>query len=319
MLARQYDFVVRRVGRLARSIAFLPLLLLSGCSVHHLSRQFLLFRPAGPLSGADLRFTLLDVAVMLGIIVPTAAVTTFFLLRYRKTNTNAAYDPTWSHSNLIELVVWAIPLLTVAMLGYYAYRGTYAVDPFHPRLLKGTRAAPVAARPPLRVDVITTDWQWLFIYPKQRIATANELVIPRGTTVDFHMTSATVVNDFFIPNLAGMIDIMPGMRTDQVLVADKLGTYKGYSANFSGGGFSWMGFKTHVVSPRRFRSWAQSVQHAPLHMDYAQFNAFAKPTKNIHGKTYEFSDVKGRLFDQVIEGVLKGKVYTTQLPPPGSA
>ena len=54
-------------------------------------------------------------------------------------------------------------------------------------------------------------------------------------------------------------------------------------------------------------------------MDYAQFNAFAKPTKNINGKTYEFSDVKGRLFDQVIEGVLKGRVYTTQLPPPGSA
>lgn len=319
MQARQYDFVVRRVSRLARSIALLPLLLLSGCSVHHLSRQFLLFRPTGPLSGADLRFTLLDVAVMLGIIVPTAIVTTFFLLRYRKTNTNAAYDPTWSHSNLIELVVWAIPLLTVALLGYYAYRGTYAVDPFHPRLLKGAQAASVAARRPLRVDVITTDWQWLFIYPKQRIATANKLVIPRGRTVDFHMTSATVVNDFFIPNLAGMIDIMPGMRTDQVLVADKLGTYKGYSANFSGGGFSWMGFKTHVVSPRQFRAWARSVQHAPLHMDYAQFNAFAKPTKNIDGKTYEFSDVTGRLFDQVIEGVLKGKVYTTQLPPPGSA
>lgn len=83
-----------------------------------------------------MRFTVLDVAVMLGIIIPTAVVTTFFLLHYRKTNTTAAYDPTWSHSNVIELVVWAVPLLTVALLGYYAYRGTYAVDPFHPRLLK---------------------------------------------------------------------------------------------------------------------------------------------------------------------------------------
>lgn len=54
-------------------------------------------------------------------------------------------------------------------------------------------------------------------------------------------------------------------------------------------------------------------------LPYPHCNAFAKPTKNINGKTYEFSDVKGRLFDQVIEGVLKGRVYTTQLPPPGSA
>ncbi len=319
MLARLYGFFVRRVGRLAHSLAFLPLLFLSGCSLHGLSRQFPLLRPAGPLSATDLRFTVLDVAVMLGIIVPTALITTFFLIRYRKTNTNAAYDPTWSHSNLIELVVWAIPLLTVAVLGYEAYRGTYAVDPYHPRLFKNASAAPVAARPPLRVDVITTDWQWLFIYPKQHIATANELVIPRGRAVDFHMTSATVVNDFFIPRLAGMIDIMPGMRTKQVLVADKLGTYKGYSANFSGGGFSWMGFKTRVVSPGRFRGWAQAVQKSPRHMDYAQFNSFAKPTKNINGRTYEFSDVRGRLFDRVIEEVLKGKVYTTRLPPPGSA
>lgn len=319
MRVRQYGSVVCRIGRLVRSIAFLPLLLLSGCSAHSLSRQFLIFHPAGPLSGADMRFTVLDVAVMLGIIIPTAVVTTFFLLHYRKTNTTAAYDPTWSHSNVIELVVWAVPLLTVALLGYYAYRGTYAVDPFHPRLLKVAQAGPGAVPPRLRVDVITTDWQWLFIYPKQHIAIANELVIPRGATVDFHMTSATVVNDFFIPNLAGMIDVMPGMRTEQVLVADKLGTYKGYSANFSGSGFSWMGFKTRVISPKRFQDWVQSVQHVPLHMDYAQFNAFAKPTKNINGKTYEFSDVKGRLFDQVIEGVLKGRVYTTQLPPPGSA
>ncbi len=319
MLARRYSTIARRTGRFARPLGFLSLMLLSGCSAHGLSRQFLLFRPAGPLSGVDLRFTIFDVAVMLGIIVPTALVTTYFLLRYRKTNMAAAYDPTWSHSTLIEIVVWAIPLATVAMLGYYSYKGTYAVNPYDPRAIEGASASAASARPVLPVDVVTTDWQWLFIYPKQHIATANELVIPRGTRVLFRMTSATVVNDFFIPNLAGMIDVMPGMRTEQVLVADKLGTYKGYSANFSGGGFSWMGFKTHVVSQSRFASWARSVQRSPRHMDYAQFNAFAAPTKNVDGKTYTFSHVSGRLFDQVIKGVLMGKVYTTPLPPAGAA
>ena len=320
MLARRYDMIARRIGHLARSLVPLSLLFLSGCSAHGLARQFLIFRPAGPLSGADMRFTILDVAVMLGIIVPTAIITTYFLLRYRKTNTNATYDPHWSHSNLIELIVWAIPLLTVAMLGYESYKGTYAVNPYDPRMIKTKTAS--AANPgsaPLNVDVITTDWQWLFVYPKQHIAVANELVIPRGTPVVFHMTSATVVNDFFIPNLAGMIDVMPGMRTKQVLVADKIGQYRGYSANFSGAGFSWMGFKTHVVSSAHFTHWIQSIQKSPRHMDYAQFNKFARPTTNIDGKTPAFSHVHARLFDQVIKGVLDGKVYTTRMPPPGAA
>ena len=320
MLARRYDMIARRIGHLARSLVPLSLLFLSGCSAHGLARQFLIFRPAGPLSAADMRFTILDVAVMLGIIVPTAIITTYFLLRYRKTNTNATYDPHWSHSNLIELIVWAIPLLTVAMLGYESYKGTYAVNPYEPRMIKTKTAS--AANPggaPLNVDVITTDWQWLFVYPKQHIAVANELVIPRGMPVVFHMTSATVVNDFFIPNLAGMIDVMPGMRTKQVLVADKIGQYRGYSANFSGAGFSWMGFKTHVVSSAHFTRWIQSIQKSPRHMDYAQFNKFARPTTNIDGKTPAFSHVHARLFDQVIKGVLDGKVYTTRMPPPGAA
>jgi cytochrome o ubiquinol oxidase subunit 2 len=186
----------------------------------------------------------LDVAVMLGIIIPTAIITTYFLLRYRKTSTTARYEPNWSHSNLLELIVWA---------------------------------------------------------------------------VHFHMTSATVVNDFYIPKLAGMIDIMPGMRTKQVLVADKLGQYKGYSANFSGAGFSWMGFKTHVVSKQNFQAWVQQAQGSHLHMNYAQFNKLAKPTTNTDGKTYEFSHVRAALFHQVIKGVMMGKVYTTSLPPAGAA
>ena len=315
MQARRYDTIARRIGYLARSLVPLSLLFLSGCSAHGLSRQFLLFRPAGPLSAADLRFTILDVAVMLGIIIPTAVMTTYFLLRYRKTRASAAYDPHWSHSNLIEIVVWTIPVLTVALLGYESYKGTYAVNPYDPRMIK--TVAP--RRAPLAVDVITTDWQWLFIYPQQHIAIANKLVIPRGTPVVFRMTSATVVNDFFIPNLSGMIDVMPGMRTKQVLVADKTGQYKGYSANFSGSGFSWMGFRTHVVSRSGFTRWAQAMEKSPRHLDYAQFNVFAKPTTNTDGKTYAFSQVHARLFDQVIKGVLAGKVYTTRLPPPGAA
>lgn len=314
------EMIRNRTGLRARYIQLLlPLLFLTGCSTHKLARQFVLFRPDGPLSRADFHFTVLDVAVMLGIIVPTAVITTYFLLRYRKTNPTARYEPNWSHSNLLELIVWAVPLLTVGMLGYYSYKGTMEVNPYNPGMIRTAASSSGAAPHVLNVDVVTTDWQWLFIYPKQHIATANELVIPVGTAVHFHMTSATVVNDFYIPKLAGMIDIMPGMRTKQVLVADKVGQYKGYSANFSGAGFSWMGFKTTVVPASDFQAWAHRVRRSPLHMDYAQFNSFASPTTNVDGKTYEFSHVSGRLFHQVIKGVMMGKLYTTPLQQAGAA
>jgi cytochrome o ubiquinol oxidase subunit 2 len=268
----------------------------------------------------DFRFTILDVAVMLVIIVPTAIMTTVFLLRYRKTNAKAAYDPKWSHSNLIEFVVWTIPIAIVAMLGYYSYQGTFAVNPYNPRLINSASTASGKKAPrPLDVDVITTDWQWLFIYPKQDIATANELVIPVGTPIHFRLTSATVVNDFYIPKLAGMIDIMPGMRTKQVLLADRIGKYQGYSANFSGGGFSWMGFKTKVVAQNQFQTWAKRVAKSPQRLNYARFNAFAKPYKNVDGKTDQFSHVSAGLFDRVIKAITMGKVYKTPLPTYGKA
>ena len=127
--------VAKRLRLLARYITLIPGLFLAGCSSQGLSRQFVLFRPAGPLANVDFRFTILDVAVMLGIIVPTTIMTIVFLLRYRKTNTKAVYEPKWSHSNFIEFVVWTIPILTVAMLGYYSYQGTFAVDPYNPRLI----------------------------------------------------------------------------------------------------------------------------------------------------------------------------------------
>ena len=312
--------VAKRLRLLARYITLVPALLLAGCSSQGLSRQFVLFRPAGPLANVDFRFTILDVAVMLVIIVPTAIMTTVFLLRYRKTNAKAAYDPKWSHSNLIEFVVWTIPIAIVAMLGYYSYQGTFAVNPYNPRLINSASTASGKKAPrPLDVDVITTDWQWLFIYPKQDIATANELVIPVGTPIHFRLTSATVVNDFYIPKLAGMIDIMPGMRTKQVLLADRIGKYQGYSANFSGGGFSWMGFKTKVVAQNQFQTWAKRVAKSPQRLNYARFNAFAKPYKNVDGKTDQFSHVSAGLFDRVIKAITMGKVYKTPLPTYGKA
>lgn len=286
-----------------RFIALLPLLFLGGCSSQH----FWLFNPKGPISAAELHYMILDVVIMLIIVIPTTIMVIWFLLRYRA-KAKAAYDPTWSHSNILEVIVWGVPIILVAVLGYYSYIGIHEVNPYNPTILDKHIQA---GAKPLDVDVITTDWQWLFIYPKLHIASANELVIPTHTKVNFRLTSTSVTNSFFIPQLVGQIYVMPGMRTKQSLLAQHEDVYHGFSASLSGGGFSWMHFNTKAISQSQFINWVSRVKKSNDHLSYIDFEKFARPTVNISGKATYFSNVQSGIFKDVIKAAKMGKVYPT--------
>lgn len=282
-------------------------LALGGCARH----GFRLFDPAGPVARASLDFTIADVAVMMCIIAPTGLAIAWFLWRYRR-GRNAAYDPRFVRSHLLEFIMWGVPLLVVVLLAFISFRGVYAVDPYGPRILSlpaKPGAGPSSKEGPLKIDVIATDWQWVFIYPKQHIATVDRLVVPEGRTVTFRLTATDVVNDFFIPSLADMIDVMPGMRTRDAMRATRLGVFEGFSADFSGPGFSWMRFPTRVVPPRRFAAWVARRQAAPEALDYARFERLARPTINLHQRPFYFHPVEAGLFDRVIGAAVAGKTY----------
>lgn len=292
---------------LIRGLALSPLLVLGGCN----SSRFWLLHPKGPIAGAELHYMVLDVALMAIVIVPTTFMLFAFIWRYRATR-GGQYRPKWSHSNRIEAVVWGIPLLIVGALSYFSWRGIHAVNPYHPEVVDTAAAA--AAGGPLTVDVITTDWQWMFVYPRQHIAVANELVVPVGTKVNFRLTSTSVVNSFFIPQIVGQIYAMPGMRTKQSLVAQYPGTYHGFSAAFSGPGFSWMNFKVRAVSRARFGTWVKRVRASHETLDYAGFARFAKPTVNVADKVRYFAYVQPGLFADVVGAVRTRRLhYVTPL------
>ena len=293
---------------LFRYLALIPLLLLGGCSSEH----FWLFNPKGPVAATELYYMILDVAIMLVVIVPTIILTIWVIYRYRASNTKATYAPKWSHSNTLEVVVWGVPIVIVAILAYYSYVGTHQVNPWNPTVI--TEHADYAKAKPLEVDVITTDWQWLFVYPKQNIAVSNELVVPVDRPVHFRLTSTSVTNNFFIPQIVGQVYVMPGMRSKQSMVVKHVGEYHGFSAALSGGGFSWMNFKVKAVSDQDFGSWVAKVQQSPSKLSYADFEKFAKPTVNIAGKAQYFTDVQPGLLVQVIQNVRDGKLrYKTPM------
>ncbi len=316
---------------IGRGLLLAPLGLLSGCA----GNGFWLFHPQGAVATSEWHTTLLDVSIMGGVVAVAGGLVVLFLWRYRRTRTKRAYDPTFSASKIIELLVWGVPLIIVGFLSYFSVTGVLATNPYNPLAVKRAVAhrkavreafarradpgtidtvSPVgAAVRPIPVDVITTDWQWVFIYPQQGLATVDSLVVPVHTPIHFRLTSATVVNDFFIPELVGEIDVMPGMRTKQGMIAGRTGFYHGFSADFSGGGFSWMGFKTQVMTKSRFRDWVARVKAGSAHLTNATFSRLAQPTINLAEKPRYFSDVQKGLFDHVIEEVLAGKVYRTPL------
>src|SRR3569833_2447804 len=172
-------------------------LLLSGCNRGILD-------PVGPVASAEKQILINSTAIMLAIIIPTMIATVAIAFWFRRGNTKATYRPDWEYSGAIELVVWAVPVLTIALLGGIAWIGSHQLEP----------SKPLASKvPPLKVDVVSHDWKWLFIYPVQHIATVNQLVVPAGTPGSFRLSSATVWNVFFVPQMGTMIYTVRNLTT----------------------------------------------------------------------------------------------------------
>src|SRR3954453_16591575 len=209
-----------------------------------------IFDPQGPVAAADQTILIDSVIIMLAIVLPTIVAVLAFAFWFRESNPRAAYRPDWAYSGRIELVVWSIPALTIILLGGVAWIGSHQLDPAAP--VEGTGS-------PIRIQVVSLDWKWLFIYPDQRIATVNTLTVPAGAPLHFELTSGSVMTAFFIPQFGSMIYTMNGMVTRLKLRADKEGTFQGLAAHFSGEGFPEMLLEVHVVAQVGFADWVASV------------------------------------------------------------
>jgi cytochrome o ubiquinol oxidase subunit 2 len=294
-------------AQLMRSILRAGCVLIVCLTLTACGSAFRLFHPAGPVANAEWHYTILNTGVMLLIIIPTTILTLVFALRYRKSRA-AKYDPSFSHSLSLELAMWGVPLVVVVILTFCTYSSVFAVNPADPLTLDN-KNDPGAMAAPLDVDVVTTDWQWIFIYPDQKIATIDDLVVPAGRTVRLRLTSATVTNDFYIPQVAPMIDVMPGMRTQDAFRVNRPGNYEGFSADFSGAGFSWMQFATRIVTPDDFTAWVKQTQSAPDHLDLARFMQIAQPTINEGAKPEYFSGTDPDLFNKVYAAIEMGQIF----------
>jgi cytochrome o ubiquinol oxidase subunit II len=246
--------------------------------------------PHGPVGAAEKIIFTDSIVIMLAIVVPTIVATLGFAWWFRASNTRAEYRPEWAFSGQLELIVWAIPTLVVIFLGGIAWFGSQALDPYRP-LQSGTKA--------IEIEAVSLDWKWLFVYPAERIATVNQLVIPAGAPVHFRLTSSGVMNSFFVPQLGSQIYTMAGMASQLSLQADDAGTYRGLSAQFSGAGFPDMRFEVSAVAPDAFAQWIDATKAVGMSLDHAAYDALARPGTSAN---ITYRDVEPGLFDAIVNG-----------------
>ncbi len=263
------------------AVALVTLASLGGC-------KYSILDPKGAVGLAQKDLILTSIYAMLIIVVPVILMTLWFAWRYRE-GAGARYEPDWSHSVRLEILCWGVPTAIILFLGALTWTSTHKLDPYKPLL---------SDRKPITIEVVALNWKWLFIYPEQGIATVNEIAFPVNTPVNFRITSDSVMNSFFIPELGSQIYAMAGMRTQLHLIASEQGTFPGQSSFYSGRGFSDMHFNAISTTDAKFQDWVANAKKSQVALDADDYSKYAAPEEKAPVKY--FSSVEPNLFNEII-------------------
>jgi cytochrome o ubiquinol oxidase subunit 2 len=259
--------------------------------------------PQGPVAEAQRQHLAQVVLLVLIAALPVLVLAPLFAWRYRYSNQRARYRPQWDFSGRLEVVVWGVPVAITAVLMALLWSSTHALDPYRPV---------AAERPTLHVRVIGLDWKWLFIYPDLRIASVGEFAFPADHQVALDLTSATVMQSFLVPALAGQIYAMGGMVTRLNLAADGPGTFLGQNTQYNGSGFYRQKFAARALEPAAFEAWVANVAATGTPLDAAAYATLALPSTAAKARdalalnadapagTIYFNNVPPRLFETAV-------------------
>ena len=227
----------------------------------------------------------------LGLLVVIPVLWMLFAIawKYRAGNTKAKYEPEMDGSKKLEILWWGIPIIIIIALAIITAISTHALDPYKPI---------ESSVEPVEVQVVALEWNWLFIYPDNGVATLNYLNIPEDTPINFTITSDAPMNSFWVPALAGQVYAMSGMSTKLHVMADTVGTYDGSSANISGEGFASMRFKVNSMTESDFSAWVIKSANSKDMLTSESYTELAKPGADKGEKTYML--MKKDLYNEII-------------------
>jgi len=215
-----------------------------------------IFAPASTPAFAIRDLSFLVLAIVTGIFIVVAGVTVYAILRYRRRPGDDGRDPPQVYGSMqIELAWTVVPFLIVIVLFLTTTRYIFAIErqPETPDAVE--------------VTVIGNQWWWEIRYPRLGIVTANELHVPvsdaaRPTPTFITLQSADVIHSFWIPQLAGKTDLVPG-KTNRMWIDPRTpGTYVGQCAEFCGLQHAGMLLTVTVHPKDEFDRWVAAQRAA---------------------------------------------------------
>jgi cytochrome o ubiquinol oxidase subunit II len=267
-------------------ILLLVILLLYG---RHINFNVQVLNPKGHIASRERRLIFEAALLMLIVVIPVYIMTFYIAFKYRASNKQAKYSPDWDGNRKIEVSWWAIPGIIIAILAVITFKSSHELDPFR-KISSNVK--------PMTIQVVALDWKWLFIYPQQNIASVNFVEFPVNTPVNFEITADAPMNSFWIPQLGGQIYAMSGMATQLNLLADRVGDYRGSSANISGRGFSSMNFTARASAGSQFDHWVAYAKQSPLSLNSAAYNQLSR--QGTLDQPVYYSSAQNNLFNGVL-------------------
>ncbi len=278
-------------NNIRNSLLVLSLLAVSACGG--------IFSPVGIIAEQQKSLIIITILLMLIVVIPVLVLSVIIPLKYREKNKDKAdYKPEWNHSMKLEVVWWGVPIIIIVILAIITWQTSHSLDPYKPLESK---------KQPIKVQVISLNWKWLFIYPDYSIATVNYMQIPVDVPVNLELTSDAPMNSFWIPQVAGQIYTMTGMATKLHISVNKKGQYEGLSSNYSGDGFADMKFVLNVTSKEDFEKWVNQVKSSDKRLTQKTYNKLMKDSINHSVEYYGF--VKPTLFNDMMMKYMGHEVH----------
>ena len=225
--------------------------------------------------------------LMLLVIVPVIGLVLFLAWRYRAGNVSASCAPDARRASWPQIALWAVPLMIVVALALITFRSTPTPSPVRPLAKTHAHHAAHAGVEPLDVQVVALDWKWLFIYPREGIATVNEMAVPVGRPIHFRLTASSVMNSFHVPALGSTVRVLPGTESQLDAVISQPGTYVGRSGHYSGAGFAGMQFRLLGLGEQAYTAWVENVRRSGTgSLTRADYLKLARPSINENVRKY---------------------------------
>ncbi len=249
-----------------------------------------LLSPKGLISTEQRNLAITAVLLMLLVAAPVYIAVFVTAFRFREKGKNEKNIEEHIHSRKFELLWWGAPSIIIFILSFIVWNKTHALDPYKPLY---------SSVEPIKIQVVALRWKWLFIYPKENIATVNFVQFPEKTPVNFELTSDAPMNSFWIPSLSGQIYAMTGMSTKLHVLANEMGDFPGTAAEINGEGFSGMKFLARSSSREDFESWVTQIKSGPAVLTGREYERLSKPSQ--YEKASYYSTVEENLYESIIK------------------